>query len=105
MRKHYTKTYQINNWKNIAIQNHALATELAPAVTSGEIGPGPMLLGANALAQMVAMDPRTWDASRVKQMCIRVKVWSRIIPNPRPWSESKIPSQSQRLRDASAPEV
>ena len=52
-------TYQINNWKNNAIQNHAFATALAPSVTSGEIGPGPILFGANALAQIVAIDPRT----------------------------------------------
>ena len=96
-------TYQINSWKNKAIQNQAFATELPPAVTSGEIGPGPMLFGAHARATIVAMEPSTWDASRVKAMCTRVRVWRRIMPKPRPCRASRIPSQSHKLRDASAP--
>lgn len=53
------RTYHINNWKKSAIQNHAFATALAPTVTSGEIGPGPIRFGPNALAQIVAMEPKT----------------------------------------------
>lgn len=67
------------------------------------MGPGPSLFGPNPLAAIVAIEPNTWEQIKVKSMCVRVSVWSKIIPNPRPWMLSKTPSQSQRLRDASAP--
>lgn len=67
-------SYQMSNWKKSAIQNQAFAMALSPAVMSGEMGPGPILFGANALAQIVAIEPSTCDASSVKQMCILVRV-------------------------------
>lgn len=88
-----------------AIQNHAFAKAPAPAVISGEIGPGPILFGANALAQIVATEPITCETSNVKQICIRVSVCSRIMPNPRPCSASMTASHNQRLRETNAPET
>jgi hypothetical protein len=56
----------------------------SPPEMSGDIGPGPRLLGAKALAQMVATEPNTCAARRVNAMWTRVKVWSKIIPKPTP---------------------
>lgn len=95
----------MRSWKINAIQNHAFPSAPAPAVISGEIGPGPILLGAKDLAQIVAMEPSTCDTRSVKQMCMRVKVCSRIMPKPRPCSASSTPSQSHRLRETRAPEA
>lgn len=99
------KTYHIKSWKPNAIQNHTFPNASGPAVISGEIGPGPILFGANDLAQIVAIEPSTWETSNVKQICIRVSVCRRIMPKPRPCSASRTPSQSHRLRDTSAPET
>lgn len=98
-------TYQIINWKIKAIQNHAFPNAPAPAVISGDIGPGPILFGAKALAQIVAREPMTCETSSVKQICIRVRVCKRIMPKPRPCSASITPSHNQRLRETKAPET
>lgn len=74
-----------------------------PAEISGDTGPGPILFGAKARAQIVAIEPRTCAARSVKQICNLVNVCRRIIPKPTPCRVSRTPSQSQTARDASAP--
>jgi len=66
-----------------ATQNHPFPSPgIAPAEKSGNTSPGPILSGAVARARMVAREPRTWAAMRVKRTWKRVRVWRRIIPKP-----------------------
>ena len=61
------ETYQMISWKMRATQNQASMRTPTPLERSGDIGPGPSLLGATPLAIIVPMDPITWAASKVKQ--------------------------------------
>lgn len=66
-----------------ATQNHPFPRPgIAPTEKSGKTSPGPILSGAVARARMVAREPRTWAAIRVKRTWKRVRVWRRIIPKP-----------------------
>lgn len=111
-----------------ATQNHPFPRPgIAPAEKSGKTSPGPILSGAVARARMVAREPRTWAAIKVKRTWKRVRVWRRIIPKPAcglfvshsvrsnnggemeggknlptPCKASRHPNHNQRLRPASA---
>ena len=86
-----------------ATQNHAFPSPgMAPAEKSGKTSPGPILSGAVALAKMVAMEPSTCAAIRVKKTWKRVSVCSKIMPNPTPCTASRTPSHSHRLLPAIA---
>lgn len=97
--------YLASNWKNSAIQNHALPIVPIDMTTFGEIAPGPILFGAKPRAQIVAIDPNACAARRTKQTWTLVKVCKRTIPRPTFWTSSRTPSQSHKHLDTIAPDV
>lgn len=80
-----------------AIQNHAFPSPgIAPAEKSGKTSPGPILSGAVARARIVAIDPSTCAAMRVKRTWNLVSVCNKIMPNPTPCTASNTPNHNQR---------
>ena len=114
LRKKKMQSTLIDTMKSRHTQKSAFPKPAAmPAEKSGNTSPGPNLSGAVARARMVAIEPTTCAARRVKVTWNRVIVWRRIIPNPvvawislchflfaergnlpTPWRESRTPSQS-----------
>lgn len=61
---------------------------------SGNTLPGPIRLGAVALATITAVDPMICARHRVAATCTLLRVCNKIIPRPTPWIASRTPSQS-----------
>jgi len=79
-------------WEIRAIQKSgdAIGLPFKPSVekshfaASGNTLPGPMLLGAVALATMTQIEPIICENAKVAQTCSRDNVCSKIIPRPTP---------------------